>query len=258
MTDSKFSFAHLTFDRVNLQQAAERVLQLAERTTPALVVTPNADHVVRAQFDVRFMRILQAADLVTADGMPIVWASMALGQSLPERVTGADLLPKVCELAAACGKKVFLFGGLPGEAEAAGKALLERFPGLQIVGAVCPPFGFEEDREMTSQFVQEINASQANILFVGVGSPKQEEWIIRNRKQLSCGVALGVGASIAFQAGQLRRAPQWMQNSGLEWLYRFLQEPRRLALRYAKDSYIIVLILKSLFLRYIRTSEQRA
>ncbi len=243
----------LAFDHVTLEDAARRVDDLAAQRPMAIVVTPNADHVCQAERDGGYRQIVEDAALVTADGMPVVWASRLIRCPLPERVTGADLLPKVCEHAARSGRRVFIMGGMPGEAEIAARKLRNAHPGLMIVGTYCPPFGFEKSEEETAKAVNAVNKSGADILFLGVGAPKQERWLAANKKSLQCGVAIGVGASIAFTAGTIPRAPRWMQRSGVEWVYRLSKEPRRLAMRYAKDTKIAAIIARDV-VRSMRSS----
>lgn len=242
MPASRFQLGRLAFDRLSLSAAVRAVLQLARRGQCAYVVTPNADHVVRAEADQEFVRICTGADLVLADGMPVVWAARWLGDPLPERVAGSDLMPALCAAAAAEGLSIYLLGGLPGEAEKAVANLRARHPTLMVAGVDCPPFGFEHDAAASRLIVERINAVAPALVFVGVGSPKQEKWIAAHRHELRCGVLLGIGITIAFLAGTVRRAPVLMQQTGLEWLYRLVQEPRRLIRRYARDAAIIGIV----------------
>jgi N-acetylglucosaminyldiphosphoundecaprenol N-acetyl-beta-D-mannosaminyltransferase len=231
----RLTIGNLRVHPLTLEQALDRVLALAAARKAAYVVTPNADHVVRAETDAAFAKICEEADLVLADGMPLVWASRWLGARLPERVAGSDLMPGLCARAAATGARVFLLGGLAGEAELAAARLTAKFPGLQVAGTYFPPFGFDRDEAECRRIVAAINDARADLVFVGVGSPKQEAWIARWRSELACGVLLGIGTTIAFEAGTMPRAPRWMQHVGAEWLFRLAREPRRLARRYAHD-----------------------
>jgi len=240
----------LAFDQINLAEAAHRVLELARSPECSLVVTSNVDHVVRAESDPEFAGIVRRAALVTADGMPIVWASHLSGCPLPARVTGADLVPTVAALAAASGQSLFLMGGMPGEAELAAHNLRAKHPGLIIAGTYSPPFGFERDPVECRKMVSLINESRTDILCLGVGSPKQEKWLDAHRAELACGVALGVGATIAFIAGTLDRAPPWMRGLGLEWVFRLSREPKRLFWRYAHDAVFVLIMLRCLMARW--------
>jgi N-acetylglucosaminyldiphosphoundecaprenol N-acetyl-beta-D-mannosaminyltransferase len=150
---------------------------------------------------------------------------------------------------------VFLLGGMPGVAQRAAANLIGTYPGLRIVGTLCPPLGFEHDAAQNDDIVQAIRASDADLIFVCLGSPKQEVWIDKHLARFDKGVFLGVGAAIDFCAGTVQRAPQWMRRSGLEWAYRLSQEPRRLIGRYTKDLYFFVLVARELARRRAPSSQ---
>lgn len=198
------------------------------------VATANTDFLINAQRDPELMTILRTADMVVPDGMPLVVASRWLRSGLRERVTGADLVPNLAKRAAEKGYRVFLLGGKPEVAKTAAERLAAQNPGLQIVGCVSPPVKHvvEMDHEV---LLAEIEAARPDILFVAFGNPKQEKWIHLNRSRLAVPVCIGIGGTFDFLAGHIRRAPAWMQSSGLEWLYRLLQEPKRLWKRYSTD-----------------------
>lgn len=226
----------LEFDCVTLSEAVQYVLTSAERKITGLVVTPNVDQIVKFDNDREMFTVYKNAHFIFADGMPLVWLSKILpGNRLPERVTGADLLPAVCEAAASSGKSVFFFGGDPGIAEKAVKKLTAKFPQLVIAGTCCPDYGFENNEILSCEYVKIINASNADILFLGVGAPKQEKWGQRYLSELNVGPMLCVGAAFSFAAGIYKRSPSIVQKSGLEWLWRLLSEPRRLWRRYLID-----------------------
>ncbi len=234
----------LAFERVTLEQATRQVLALVGKGGAELIVTPNVDHVVTMQRDPLMMRIFQAARYRYADGMPIVALSrMRFNPGLPERVTGADLLISVAEDAARSGASIFLMGGRQGVALQAAEVLRARFPGLVVSGTDCPAFGFEADEKISRALVNKINKAGTNILFVGVGAPKQEKWAALWRGELQCDAILGVGAALDFAAGTLSRAPLIVQRSGFEWLWRMAGDPKRLGPRYFKDSRFVLLAL---------------
>lgn len=213
------------------------------------VVTPNVDFVVRFHKDATFREIVNAAWLTLPDGTPIIWMSRLIGEkTLKERVTGADLLPAVCDASRKNKKKLFFLGGVEGVAELAKLNFEKRFPGVDIVGTYSPPFGFEKDNYKIEEIIDIINSSEANILFVGLGSPKQEYLIDKIKDRLVCRVALCTGAAFDFAAGTKKRAPGVFRKVGLEWLWRLLLEPKRLWKRYlVTDSYILILFLKEVF-----------
>ncbi len=222
----------LWFDNVTMDEALERVGELVRAGRPTMVVTPNVDHVVRARRDPAYAAIVAAADLVLADGQPLVWLSWLLGKPLKERVAGSDLFPRLCARAAERGWRVFLLGGDPGAADAARDVLVRRHPRLWIVGTYCPPMGFERDAIERQQALASVRSARPQIVFVGLGSPKQERWIVENMHAYGPAVSIGVGISFSFVAGHVKRAPRWVQRLGLEWLHRVCMEPGRLASRY--------------------------
>lgn len=254
MERAKFQIGHATVDRLNRKSAVDKVIAAAQSQKPSYVVTPNSDHLVRLESDSLLREIYRQADIVIADGMPLVWASKLLRQPLEERVTGADLMPAVCAAAAERGLSIFMMGAAEGVAIEAKRRLEETYPGIRIVGVYSPPFGFERDEVESQKIENMILSANADIIFVGLGAPKQEKWIFQNYQKFSKGIFLGIGASIDFCAGNVKRAPTWVQNSGFEWVYRMLQEPRRLVKRYAVDTYVIWIILRELF----RTGSRRA
>jgi len=197
-----------------------------------VVVTPNLDHLRRCVHDMRFGALVAEADLVVADGMPLVWASRLQGSPLPERVAGSDLISSLSAGAAERGRKIFMLGGAPGTAEKAAHVLRTRHPNIKIVGTYCPRMGFEKSEEGWQKIIDAVAPSAADIIYVALGSPKQELLIERVRKYLPNAWWLGVGNSFSFLCGEVRRAPRWMQKRGLEWIHRLVQEPRRLFRRY--------------------------
>lgn len=196
------------------------------------VVTPNLDHLRRADTDGEFRRMLGEADVVVADGMPLIWASRLQGTPLPERVAGSSLVWSVAEASAKAGRSLYLLGGDPGVAQRAAAVLTGRYPGLKIVGTDCPEVGFDKKPGRIDEVMQKVLESGPDIVYVGLGSPKQERLIRQARVGLPHVWWMGVGISLSFIAGDVRRAPGWVQKLGLEWVHRLLQEPGRLAKRY--------------------------
>ncbi|MEL7238522.1 MAG: WecB/TagA/CpsF family glycosyltransferase, partial [Planctomycetota bacterium] len=217
---------------VSEQTAIETILSELECGRGGTVVTPNLDHLKRCGNDVTFRALVEESDLVVADGMPLVWASKFQGTPLPERVAGSNLIGTLSEAAAAAGRRIFLLGGDPGQAEGAAEVLRERYPDLDIGGTYCPPYGFEYDTKEMAKMVEVLTQSKPDIIFVALGSPKQEKLINQIKRTLPDAWWLGVGISFSFLTGHVRRAPQWMQATGLEWVHRLGQEPKRLFKRY--------------------------
>ncbi len=198
------------------------------------VCAMNLDTWLNALADPHLHRIVAGSSLVLPDGMPLVWISRLLGCPLAERVTGVDLVPRLAELSARKGYKIFLLGAKPGVAERASRLLERNYPGVQIVGTFAPD---EENliRMDHTEILRQIHAVSPDVLLVAFGNPKQEKWIWMHRKRLGVPLAMGVGGSFDILIGDMLRAPRWVQNCGLEWAMRLLQEPVRLAPRYLRD-----------------------
>jgi N-acetylglucosaminyldiphosphoundecaprenol N-acetyl-beta-D-mannosaminyltransferase len=207
---------------------------LAELTAGrgGVVVTPNLDHLRRCVRDLHFGALVAEADLVVADGMPLVWASKLQGTPLPERVAGSNLISTLSAAAADADRSIFLLGGAQGTAQGAAEVLVKRHPHIRIVGTHCPQLGFEKKPRQMAEIAQMLAAAQPDIVFVALGSPKQEQLIAKLRPSLPGAWWLGVGVSFSFLTGHVHRAPAWMQRLGIEWAHRLGQEPRRLFKRY--------------------------
>jgi N-acetylglucosaminyldiphosphoundecaprenol N-acetyl-beta-D-mannosaminyltransferase len=198
---------------------------------PNYICINTVNGIMECQRDEHLRRIHNAAGLVTPDGMPLVWLSHLHGYRWVERVYGPDLLLAMCKHSQATGYRHYFYGGAEGSAELLAVRLRERFPGLQVADAHSrpfPPLTPEQDEAL----VQRINASGADIVWVGLGTPRQERWMSEHVGRLAAPVLVGVGAAFDFHAGLKRQAPRWMQRNGLEWLFRLASEPRRLARRY--------------------------
>lgn len=218
-------------DALGRADALARIDAFVENRAPHQVVTVNVDFLRLARERSTFRTALNAADLAVADGMPLLWAARLLGDPLPERVTGIDLIGACAELAARRGYRPFFLGAAPGVAAAAAAALRARTPGLTIAGTYAPPkgaFDADEDRRM----IDRVRAARPDMLFVALGAPRQDEWIHAHLAELDVPVCMGVGGSFDLLAGHVRRAPTPVQAAGCEWLWRLAQEPHRLARRY--------------------------
>jgi N-acetylglucosaminyldiphosphoundecaprenol N-acetyl-beta-D-mannosaminyltransferase len=211
--------------RLTRAGALETLQAFIESGDPHLVVTADSSAVVIAREDEEFRRIVNAADLVTADSTGILWATRRQGQPLPERVSGCDLAEQLCAMSAREGYSVFLYGAAPGVAEEAAARMKARYPGLTIAGTA---HGFLGDTEQ-EQLIETIRAARPHVLLVAMGIPRQEKWIHRNLTRLNVPVSIGVGGSFDVFAGRVRRAPLWMQRHGLEWAYRLAANPKKIA-----------------------------
>lgn len=222
----------IRLDALTEQQVIDRVLGSLDAGRGGWIITANLEILRRTTQDAAFGRMVQEADLVSADGMPLVWASRLQGTPLPQRVAGSTLVTTLAEAAAGRSRSLFLLGGAPGAAEGAACALRTQFPSLTIAGTHCPPVGFESKEVERNRLQNIIIKSCPDIVYVALGSPKQERLIQQFRGVLPRAWWLGVGISLSFLSGQVLRAPPWVQQIGLEWLHRLVQEPRRLARRY--------------------------
>ena len=203
------------------------------------VVTPNVDHMVLLKENELFRKAYDGAAMILADGHPIVWASRLLRRPLPERVPGSELVPKLFDSFNERGKlRVFLLGAAEGVGLQAAENMKAQWPKVETVGVYSPPMGFEKDAAETENILQRIADVSPDVVVVGLGAPKQELWVAANADQLKTKVALCVGATIDFLAGEKKRAPVWMQKCGTEWLHRMCSEPKRLVKRYAKDAWV--------------------
>lgn len=243
MTSSaRVRIGHIAIDRFTLAQAVEAVAGLVQAGHGGRVFTPNVDHVVLAETNEHFRSAYARAEVVLADGMPVVWGSRLLGDPLPERVSGADFVGPLLERAAQEGWRVYLLGGAPGVAEATAAILREK-PGVAVVGWDDGRISTQPDPERDAEVAKKIRGAQAQVLLVALGAPKQELWIDRMATELGPTVALGIGASLDFICGRVRRSPRWMSQAGLEWLFRLGQEPRRLWRRYLVNDPVFAAIL---------------
>lgn len=233
----------MQIDAVRMPQAIERLLAWVCQPDGEChyVVTPNVDHAVMFQEQEALRSAYADAGLVLADGFPVFVAARMLGRRIPERVPGSDLVPALFAAVNSTSTKrlrVFFLGAAPGVADRAAQKTQLRWPAVHSVGTYSPPLGFEKDPKQNRAILEMIAATRPDVLVVGLGAPKQELWVHAHRDQISAPVALCVGATIDFLAGEKPRAPRWMRRMGIEWLYRLASEPRRLALRYLRDAWI--------------------
>lgn len=235
---------HLWLDALTAPEALDRIAALVAAGAGGCVFTPNVDHVVTAEDDAAFREAYAAASLSLTDGQALVWAMRLLGTPVPEKVSGSDLVSPLMRRAAAEGWRVYLLGGAPGAAEVAA-ARLERELGVRIAGVDAPRVAVEGDAGEPA-ILERVRRARPQLVVVGLGAPKQERFVHRSLSQLGPAVALGLGASIDFLAGRVRRAPRWVSRSGLEWMFRLAQEPRRLAHRYlVKDPRFLAIVART-------------
>ncbi len=236
---------HVWLDAITFAEALRRIEDLVAERRGGCVFTPNVDHVVTAEDDPAFRAAYAAATLVVADGKPLVWASRLLGTPLPAKISGADLVWPLMEIAAWRRWRVYLLGGAPGVADLAAARFRAEL-GVDVVGVDAPRIALDAADEEASAAAERAGAASPDLILVALGAPKQELWIHRFLPALGPAVALGVGASLDFVAGTARRAPSWVSRAGLEWAYRLAQEPRRLARRYLlKDPRFLAVLVRT-------------
>lgn len=235
-------------DSIDWEATLDRISDWAAAHESRYVTICNVHSVVTAGQDSVFQTVINEADMATPDGAPVAWMLRRLGFSDQKRINGPDLMWKYCELAATRNESIFLYGGLPETLDLLKQRLIEAFPNLQVAGTYSPPFHAPSAVE-DDVIVQKINASGAGTVWVSLGCPKQELWMAQHRGKINA-VMIGVGAAFDYHAGAIARAPHWMQNSGLEWLYRLYSEPSRLWRRYlVTNTLFIVKAAKQLLSR---------
>lgn len=241
---NRISFLNTFIDNITMSEAVNYIENMVNNKQKGYVVTPNVDFIIKIENDEYFSKIVRDADLIVADGKPLLWISNKLGTPIKEKVSGSDLSPKVFEMAVKNNFSIFLLGGKEGVAEMAKKNMEIKYEGIDIVGTYSPPFGFEKDKNEINNINTIINNAQPDILLVCLGCPKQEKFIYENINKYDAYVSLAVGATIDFEAGNVKRAPQWISDIGMEWFYRFCKEPTRLFKRYFIDDMKIFSLYK--------------
>lgn len=226
-------------DNLTMQEALEEIDNLIQTKKGAYVVTPNVDHIVQLERGGEIVDAYKNVDLILTDGKPLLWIAKWYGTPIKEKISGSDLFPLLCDMAAKKGYKMFFLGAAEGVAAKEAENLKKRFDGLQVVGSYSPPFGLKKDHEEMEKIKEMIKEANPDILIVGLGCPKQEKFMYHHSKELGVPVSLGLGASFDFEAGNIKRAPKWMADHGLEWLFRITQDPKRMAKRYLVDDLLI-------------------
>ncbi len=249
MTIRELRLGRVQVHAVSMNQTLDLIAERVASGVPGYVLTPNVDHVVMAQRDDSLAAAYRHTFLSLADGMPVVWASKLLGQPLPEKVSGSDLVLPLLQRAARDNWSVYFLGGRPGSCEALVRRLKTELPNLRVVGVDSPQLNASAADGQSQHAFQRVQQARPNLLLVGLGCPKQELWLHRFAPRLPGTVSLGIGASIDFLAGVVTRAPAWMSRNGLEWLYRLIQEPRRMWRRYLVRDPAFLWIVARLMMR---------
>ena len=237
VNNKRYDFLGLPVDALTCEEALARVKELACTCEPSHVLFLNVDVMVKADKVPALRGAIERSELSLMDGKPPLKVAQKLGVPLPEKVSGSDFVPAVCAMAEREGLSVFILGGKEGVPEAARDNLLAMHPSLKIVGVYSPKFGFEKDPAELDKINDMIISAKPDILLACLSCPKQEVFVEENRSVYRVPVSISCGATVDFLAGNVRRAPEWVSRVGIEWLYRFFKEPKRLFRRYFIDSW---------------------
>jgi len=252
MLNEKVNILGLEIDNVTMQETIEKIGLFIGEKRSAIIFTPNVQRLIYGIRNKQTESIYKAADMLIPDGMPLIWASKLLGMPLKEKVSGSDLLPLFCQVASKKEYRIFFLGADPGVAEEAKNILTGKNPGLRIVGTYSPPYGFENVDGEIEKIIKMIRGKNPHVLFVGLGFPKEEKFLWKHKNDFQVPVSVGIGATFDFITGKQRRAPLWMQKSGMEWFYRLCRDPKRLWKRYLiGNTLFIILVFKEILLKKI-------
>ena len=235
---------NIYLDNISAEEALDYIDDWIDSRKIGNIITPNCDHIVQIEKNPELKPVWDGAELLLADGHPLLWFAKWYKTPLKEKINGSSFTPELCRRAAEKGYRVFLLGAAPGVAQTASENLKKAYPGIRIAGTFSPPYGFEKDPEEVKKVNTMLRESNADILILGLGSPKQEIYSYNNMQQYQIPVTINAGATIDFLAGNKKRAPKWMVDNGLEWLYRTLQEPKRVGKRVLTDLNIFPMACK--------------
>lgn len=231
-------------NNVNMDEAIQAIEDMIASEKKSYIVAINVDVVMKIENDSYLKDITDKADMVLVDGKPLEWIAKWHKRPIKAKISGSDLVPILCERAAEKDYSIFIIGGKEGIAEKAKQNLERDLPGIRIVGTYAPPFGFEKDGNELIRINEMISDVHPDILIACFGCPKQEKWIYENHQKYDAKVSVCAGATVDFLAGNVNRAPKWMSDHGLEWFYRFLQEPKRMFKRYFVDDMKILGLIR--------------
>lgn len=241
---ARIKFLNTYIDSLTMQEAVDEAEKLIEKLGCSYIVTPNLDHIVMLETDKEFAEIYSNADLILADGKPLIWISKLLKHPIKEKISGSDFFPRMCKMCAEKGYSVFILGAAEGVADKAAENLCNKYKGLQIAGTYSPPFGFEKDTNELKKINRIVKDSSPDVLAVSLGSPKGEKFLYGHLVEYGVSLGISIGATIDFEAGNVKRAPKWMSECGLEWFFRITQDPKRLIKRYWNDAVKIIPIIR--------------
>lgn len=228
---------------LSMDEVIQRIENLAREKKKSYIVPINVDVVLKIENNGKLKEVVSNAEMVLVDGKPLIWISGLLGRPVKHKISGSDLVPALCASIAGKGYTLFILGGKEGVAEQARMNMEKKYPGIQVIGTYAPPFGFEKNSVELRKINDMLNEKKPDILIACLGCPKQELWVYDNFTQYGATVSICAGATVDFMAGTKKRAPRWMRNVGLEWFFRFLQEPKRMFKRYFIDDIKILKLM---------------
>lgn len=234
---SRIKFMNTEIDNLTMEETLQVVDILIQKQKNAYVVTPNVDHIVKLESNENLKKAYSEADLILADGKPLIWASKIYRKPIKEKISGSDLFPELCKHSAKKNYKMFFLGAKEGVAAKAAEKLKEKYKGLEIVGCYSPPMGFENDSVELDKITSLVKSVNPHILILALGCPKQEIFAHQYRNVFNVPLTFCLGATLDFEAGNVKRAPHWMANAGLEWAYRMYKEPKRMFKRYVLEDW---------------------
>lgn len=235
MALNRIKFMNTYIDNLTADEAVKYIEKCIQDRKIGHVITPNVDQIIRIEKDNYFKEICDNAELLLVDGHPLMWIAKYYKKPFKEKICGSDLVPKLCEVAAKKGYSVFFLGAALGVAEKAAENLIKEYPELNVAGTYSPPLGFENDKDEIKKINDILLKSKADMLFVGMGVPKQDIFIYENKDNYKIPMSFSIGGAIDFIAGKQKRAPKWISNIGMEWFYRLVNDPRRMFKRYIVD-----------------------
>lgn len=240
----KIAFLNTYVNNCTMEECLDAIEEIIQSNKKSYIVAVNVDVIMKIEDDQLLKEITDKADMVLVDGKPLIWIAKKHKLPITEKISGSDMVPLLCKRARDKGYSIFILGGKEGVADRAKQNLEEKLPGIRIVGTYAPPLGFEKSQEETDKINALITGANPDILLACLGCPKQEKFIYANIDKYSAKVSICAGATVDFLAGNIKRAPKWMSDHGLEWLYRFFKEPKRLFKRYFIDDIKIFSLAK--------------
>jgi len=238
-------FMNTYIDNVTMEEAIQHIGYCIENKIVGQIITPNVDQIVRLEWDDYFKKICDNSELLLIDGHPLIWIAKLYKKPFKQKICGSDLVPILCEWATQKEYSVFFLGAAPGVAKKAAGKLQNQFRGLNIAGTYSPPVEFEKDEEEVKRINKMLLDSKADMLFVGMGVPKQDSFIYENMHKYQIPMSFSIGGTIDFIAGVQKRAPKWIREIGFEWFYRLITNPKKMFKRYIIDDLkIFKLIIK--------------